>query len=419
MSQQAILNNDLMASLADQIVARINAGPAIETITFGELFHQYYERHVKIRLRNTANAFYFFKAHGGPRWSSVRIHEMKRTDLQNWVDEIAKSSRSAATRALNMMKAIINWGIRRDILPPIANPCNGVETFVIKSRKRFLVSAEIVRLKAALDEESDLFRDFFWICLLTGARKNNVLTMRFDELDLDLATWTIPPSKFKNGDEHTIPLCKMATFILARRLLDVSDRSAWVFPGMKPGSHLQEPKRAWKRIITRAGISDVHIHDLRRTLASWMAIDGKSQYVIAQMLGHTDMRSTAVYARLDLTAVREAAGAVSEKWEKLLTHKAAPRLETVKPVKAQFNNSDVQITGTDQIIVEAKILTVLRAGGGTKKDFYRKIGSQFQVNSREMDRILRCMEERDLIVSKVEQGAHHVFRRYALKSASA
>ncbi len=94
------------------------------------------------------------------------------------------------------MSAVINWGIRRDLLPPMTNPCIGVERFHTPSRKRFIAPEEFGRLAAAVELESDLFQDYFWLCLLTAAREGNILSMSWDEIDFDLGTWTIPGEKF-------------------------------------------------------------------------------------------------------------------------------------------------------------------------------------------------------------------------------
>lgn len=131
--------------------------------------------------------------------------------------------------------------------------------------------------------------------------------MEWSEIDTRLATWRIPPHKFKNGQSHTIALTAPALAILERRLTQSHKGSSlFVFPSSKIQSHLAEPKRAWKRIIRRAGLTDLRIHDLRRTLGSYLAIDGQSQYTIGKALGHIDPRSTAVYARLNLDPVRRA-----------------------------------------------------------------------------------------------------------------
>jgi integrase len=315
--QTAGISEEFVDGLAGRLAAKISALPVRETITFGELFSLYFERHVLTRTKNSRNnAHYFFKIHG-PRWKDIQVHKIIRRDVQAWVDELGAKSSSSATRAVNMLSAIINWGMKRDLIPAMQNPCQGVERFYIASRERFLALDEICRLKAAFTHEPDLLRDFFWICLLTGARKDNVLTMGWAEIDFQLATWSIPAEKFKNGSSHTVPLPPQAVDILRQRYLSRCD-SPWVFPSKGKTGHLADPKRPWRRVLKRAQIANCRIHDLRRTVGSWMAINGASQFTIAKMLGHRDLRSTAVYARLDLDAVRAAANKVTDGWQQVV-----------------------------------------------------------------------------------------------------
>lgn len=87
---------------------------------------------------------------------------------------------------------------------------------------------------------------------------------------------------------------------------------------------MQEPKKAWKRICQKAGLKNLRLHDLRRTCASWMAINGASQYVIGKALNHKSPKSTAIYARLSLDPVREfmekATGALTISKEKIVSN---------------------------------------------------------------------------------------------------
>lgn len=79
----------------------------------------------------------------------------------------------------------------------------------------------------------------------------------------------------------------------------------WVFPSPSSKSgHIEEPKKAWKRILNRAGIKDLRIHDLLRTLGSWQAATGANSYIIGKSLGHKTQQATAIYARLNLDPVR-------------------------------------------------------------------------------------------------------------------
>lgn len=274
---------------------------------FSDLYALYWTRHAETRLRCPSNVRYWASAHLS-KWADREIQSIKSAEIQDWADELGVASPSAARRAVHQMAAIINWGARRGHHAG-PNPCASVDLFNLRSRERFLLPAEIGRLRAALDKQPSIISDFFWLCLLTGARRGNVLAMAWADIDTDLALWRIPTAK--NGDSHLIPLCPAALAILERRRLACS--SPWVFPGRRPGQHLKEVKRAWRRTIAEAGLSDLRIHDLRRTVGSYMAIAGESQYVIGKALGHKDQRSTAVYARLDLSPVRSALLQVSER----------------------------------------------------------------------------------------------------------
>lgn len=95
----------------------------------------------------------------------------------------------------------------------------------------------------------------------------------------------------------------------------VNNDSEWVFPSETSASgHLQEPKKVWARILERAEIKDLRIHDLRRTLGSWMAHTGASQYIIGKGLNHKNPQSTAVYARLSIDPVRESVNKAVNSW---------------------------------------------------------------------------------------------------------
>jgi integrase len=137
------------------------------------------------------------------------------------------------------------------------------------------------------------------------------MAMRWDEISTDNAgkeVWLIP--QVKGGKPHAVPLTKRAMEIIEARRQSVD--SERVFPSQRSGErasksgHIQEPKAAWKRVIAAAGLVDVALHDLRRTLASHMAINGTSEAIITKMLGHSSQSVTGIYARLNTEAVRDA-----------------------------------------------------------------------------------------------------------------
>jgi integrase len=126
--------------------------------------------------------------------------------------------------------------------------------------------------------------------------------MTWEQVNFDSAEWYIPLTK--NGTPQTIPLSNEAMTILTERKKN-QPSSKYVFPGTGKTGHLTEPKSGWARILKRAEISDLRIHDLRRTLGSWQAKTGASLVIIGKSLNHKNPSTTSIYARLDIEPVRQ------------------------------------------------------------------------------------------------------------------
>ncbi|MBS0350556.1 MAG: site-specific integrase [Proteobacteria bacterium] len=158
------------------------------------------------------------------------------------------------------------------------------------------------RFFAALAEEpNETIRDYILLSILTGARRSNLLAMKWEEISWERAEWRIHTTK--NEDPQTVTLSEEAMVILERRRPSAS--SEYVFPGSGRTGHLVEPKKGWRRVLGDAEINNLRMHDLRRTLGSWQAKTGASLTIIGKSLNHKSLQATAIYARLDLDPVRE------------------------------------------------------------------------------------------------------------------
>lgn len=214
---------------------------------------------------------------------------------------MTKTGKYGANRFLEVLSPVFSKAIEWELLT--VNPVIGIKKHKEQSRDRYLTREEIPRFFTAISEEQNqVMKDFFLIALYTSVRKDNVLTMRWEQISFADKQLYLPDTK--NGDPHRLPLLDQAIEILKAR--KEQSTSMWVFPSETSSSgHLQEPKKAWKRICKKAGIENLRIHDLRRTIPSWMAMTGANQYVIGQLLNHRDPRSTAVYTRLANDTARE------------------------------------------------------------------------------------------------------------------
>lgn len=200
----------------------------------------------------------------------------------------------------------MNWNLKNGTI--ISNPWAGVKQYKVQDRERFLRPDEMEAFFVALMKQDELIRDYVLISLYTGARKSNVFAMRWDQIDLELAVWRIPLTK--NKESQFIPLTSSAVELLKRRF--DTRKGPWVFPGRSPEDHLVEPKRPWYKLLNDAKIKDLRIHDLRRTLASKMAMDNQSLQIIGKALGHKSVASTQIYSRLMHDLVRKAMESAQE-----------------------------------------------------------------------------------------------------------
>ncbi len=269
-------------------------------ITFGETFSLFMERYSKVMKKSwkyderEVNKFL-------PHWFKRKLSNITKQEIQVLHEKIrVENGLYQANRLLERIKVIYNkaieWGWDG------SNPTNSIKKFKERSRNRFLHPDELPAFFESLEAETnDVIRDYINISLLTGARKSNVLSMRWKDINFERQEWLIPETK--NGEPLRVPLVLKALDILNLRIQNYGQRE-WVFEGEGKTGHLIEPKSGWKRILNRAGIKDLRLHDLRRTVGSWQAATGANSYIIGGTLGHKDQKSTAVYARLNIDPIR-------------------------------------------------------------------------------------------------------------------
>ncbi len=212
----------------------------------------------------------------------------------------------SANSALAALRAMFNWAAgRRPALFQGDNPAEGHELFEDVERERFMRPEELRPFFDALAAEPNVtMRDFILIALLTGARRANVVQMRWADVDLVHSEWRIPAAESKNRKPQMVALGPEATAILETR--QKGTKSQYVFPSTRSkAGHIKDPRRTWHRVLEAAKLDDLRLHDLRRTLGSWQARTGASLVVIGKSLNHRSRDATAIYARLDLDPVRQ------------------------------------------------------------------------------------------------------------------
>ncbi|MGL6196640.1 MAG: tyrosine-type recombinase/integrase [Thermoguttaceae bacterium] len=233
-----------------------------------------------------------------------KLDQLTKADIVKWHQQIGKTHGPyQANRAFQLVGSLFRVG--EEISYHGINPCSGVRMFTETSRERFLMQDELKKFHDAVMEESPLWRDLIFMLLFTGQRKKNVCQMQWKDLDLDRGLWHVAGEQMKNGLPLTVVLSTQAKEILNERNDAPSKHSDWVFPSERGKGSIADPKKAWERVRKRSGLTDVRMHDLRRTLRSWQALTGTSIQIIGKSLGHKTIKATEIYARLTTDPVRE------------------------------------------------------------------------------------------------------------------
>lgn len=223
---------------------------------------------------------------------------------------IVTGGKGTANKAVSLLGAIFSFAVDRRIRPD--NPAHGVRMYPNKRHERFLSPAELTRLGQALTEAESNGTNPFAIAairllLLTGARRGEILSLRWENVDFDRAYLRLLDSK---TGQKLIPLGAPALSVL--EALPQVSVNPHVLPGGREGQPLVNIAKVWRAVRQAAGLDDVRLHDLRHSFASVGAAGGDSLLVIGKVLGHTDTASTARYAHLADDPLRTAADRISK-----------------------------------------------------------------------------------------------------------
>jgi integrase len=339
--------HEASALLAD-MAAGINAAEARRKLrgepTFAELFTRYLDEHAKPHKKSWREDERQYARHLAAALGTRRLSTIDGDTLRTLHRKISRTAPASANQALALVSSVFTRAIEWKLVKE--NPAHGIRRNARVERDRFLGADELRRFFVAIESEENAdYRELFTLALLTGARRSNVLAMRWSDLDLQRGEWRLGTTK--NGQPQLIALAPAAVAVLSER--PHTPRSPFVFASAQSATgHLASVARAWRRVLDRdelvqlverigetgeafgseatalrvrlrhtreaaerldvdtagARLEDLRLHDLRRTNASWQAMLGSSLAIVGRSLGHRSARTTEIYARLQLDPVR-------------------------------------------------------------------------------------------------------------------
>ncbi len=305
---------------AAEIIDRIRRGedplppPAPAEPTVADLAVRYMEGHVEVNCRPLTVETYrrVLKLHILPKLGALRFSEVDRSHVSvlhyGLRDKPAQANKAVGVFS-KMFKLAVAWGMT----PARPNPCRSVKRYRERSCERFLTRDEYTRLGRVLVEaesESTLMASAvaaIRLLLLTGCRRNEILTLRWDDIDHMVNELRFLDSK--TGPRY-VPLTSAVERVLAR--IPRIEGNPWVIAGQDRKDRLKRIDPFWNKLRVRAGLEDVRLHDFRHSFASQALEIGEGLPVIARLLGHRTVMTTVKYAHLARDTERASATKVGD-----------------------------------------------------------------------------------------------------------
>ena len=282
-------------------------------VTVRELAERFDAEHIAIRLKPSTAREYRrnLRRFILPALGRLLVTEVTRADVAKFHHDL-RHIPYQANRCLEVISKMFNlaemWGLR----PDGTNPRKHIRKYPEEKRERFLSAAELRRVGEVLREMEAEGIELpsailaVRLLILTGCRLGEIMTLKWDHVDISSRALRLPDSKTGAKIVH-----------LGRPAIEQLERASrlpgnsWVIFGTIEGKHLSDLQPFWQRVRARAGLKDARIHDLRHTFASTAVAAGQGLPMIGKLLGHTQVQTTARYAHLAADPVRDAADVVA------------------------------------------------------------------------------------------------------------
>ena len=335
--QARTLALSVLSDVAAGIDPRAAPKPLTANLTVAELCDAYLRDGVELKKESTlATDRGRIERHIKPLLGRMTASDVQRSDIEKFVRDVTagktaievktklhgkarvKGGGGTAARTVGLLGAIFTFAInslslRRD------NPVLGINKRKDARRVRFLSTAEATALGEAFSALERRGGNPFPLAaikllLLTGARKSEILSAKWQYVDFERSQMRLPDSK---TGEKTIHVPAQGIALLRR--LPRKAKSEYLFPSNRTNGHFVGLQKVWSELRAEAGLADLHIHDLRHIFATMAAAEGHSLLTIGHMLGHRDPRTTQIYAHVVDAALSQAVQQTGDRIERMLS----------------------------------------------------------------------------------------------------
>lgn len=319
--------------MAAKVVAGVDPSSEIRTekkaVRMDAALNQFLDEHVsKLKPGTITSYTAIINRHLIPKLGRVKAKDLAYSDVAALHHEM-KETPYLANRAVGVLSVFGSWCELNGYRKKNSSPTHGIKKYAEPKRMVFMGERELTIFGETLGKMERTWYErqatgqvrpagtqvdtitpqsaaIIRMLLFTGARKGEILSLKWSFLDLDKGTATLPDSKtgFK-----VIQLPAPALAVL-EGLPRVSE---YVFPSTSVTGHQVNMKDAWRDVLTLAGLSGWRPHDLRHAFASMMVNGGASLPVVGKILGHTQATTTQRYVHLEANPARKAAESAAAK----------------------------------------------------------------------------------------------------------
>lgn len=333
---------------------KINDDAKEAILTVNNMWEKYINSHAATENRSSTidDKNRVYKLHAQKEIGHLHVKYIDKADIQSLIVKVREKTPAQAKKLLAYLKSAFNeakaWkGVWQAAID--TNPCVGIKIPSTNARMRYLSEEELKTLLEELEalitkdellkEKSIQYagtkRAFIpvysvtaWVAyfiLLTGCRPAEARQAKKEHFNLDLQKWYIPIENMKSKQQTIKPLNKKAVSLIKR--LSKLSTSPYLFPADHrqgdPNDHVKRIDISFKRLVTRLELSDITPHDLRRTYACQLLLNGVDIFSVSKLLGHSDVNLTAKhYAFLNLHSLEKANDVLDSVLDNLTSPKA-------------------------------------------------------------------------------------------------
>ena len=264
---------------------------------------------------------------GFQEFMDTELTQITKLDIEKWRTAQMNSGKKASTvnRYIAALRGAIHWAYSNDLITdyPLATLKKAREIDSDK-KVRYLSEDERKRLFEALDKReeelraararsrqhanrrhlpdlskctfADYFKPLIIVALNTGIRKTALLSLKWEDVDFNAGTITLRAETAKSGRQNVLPMNRLVHETLAA--WHRQSREEYVFPSPDTGDRLEDCKKTWTAVLKAAGITNFRWHDMRHDFASQLVMKGVDLNTVRELMTHSDIKTTLIYAHL-------------------------------------------------------------------------------------------------------------------------